>query len=97
MKDSLPFPKPEESSSRYVTQRARTYKDESGYDSPNSKIQTWRRILLINCIKEMRVEDMPPLLADTLIDKVLFADRIKVHQFLEGLVPEWARDSEGSL
>lgn len=92
---NLPFPPAEESSSRYVKQRAKrpqTYQDLA--DEKQGRVETWRRILLANAMRALRVEEMPPLLLDQLIDKILYADREEIYRFSSLVEADWERPED---
>lgn len=98
----LPFPAPEESSSRYVKQRKSesvvphkhaSWNDIKATRPAPVKVETWRRILLVDCMQNLRTNEMPALLLDTIIDRVLGEqDRASLHQFLDTLSAEWRKD-----
>ena len=117
----LPFPKPEDSSSRYVRKKVRgpvpeSFEDPTPLDdplqsknrdpiprnhvveakeAPKGTLDTWRRFMLADAMKRLRVEDMPPLLLDELLDKLLFESRIEIGRFWDLAAIDWARPDHG--
>lgn len=98
----LPFPPPEESGSRYVRQQTKSpAKHDPSYnftsyamDPPEGRLETWRRLLLIAAIQSLRVEDMPELLLDQVIERVLYDEnRVSLHQWLDTIGYDWSRGS----
>ena len=83
------FPPSTESSSRFVQQRQ--WAPESTEEPLVEKPQTWRRILLVQTLKEVDLALIPDTLLDELVEIVLFDKNTDtVHKFLSRFVADFS-------
>lgn len=98
------FPPPEESGSRFPAQRRWRTEDPKaekwnehdgrfdGLPEESAKVATWRRLLLSDMVRGMKVHDMSPLLLDQAIDKILTASHEEILRYFSLLKEDgWGR------